>query len=392
MPICASSRDMPVNDTKNKMDSDSHRIVQGTSRYRKKLPTELWTEIWKIVTNDNPRNLDIWALGVDAAQWEPFRFITTQIVPPILHVSVLSRNIGLKYYKLSFGLSIPTPVGESKIEPRIYRHIHNDCICPMGLFDKNSTTRFWEALREEGAAAIAINICSLSSRAKGSEEDGNKIGRGEFEDENWGDIDRYIQTFHTLILTCDPWRLVRETLEKVSKVYLYSFGDYFDKRSPIDFRFTPFSEKPNHRIDYFRARRQIESSVKDPDDRTTVLLRWARMSLPWTRAEVYLHAKWVQWLDCGGLNWFTSGVPKPCGIQDINSTGYDWERNKFFEMLQPWEEERFLKRGDPRTETAASEESFSGPGIPEVRFMKLEIHGWVRFCLVSDLVRKAACA
>ncbi|KAF7861805.1 hypothetical protein EAF04_007688 [Stromatinia cepivora] len=306
MPICASSRGMPVNDTKNKMNSsDCHGIVRGASRYRKELPTELWTEIWKIIANDNPRNLDIWALGADANQWAPFRFITTQIVPPILHVSVLSRNIGLKYYKLSFGLSVLTPVGEHKIEPRIYRHIHNDCICPMGLFDYNSATRFWEALHE-GGVAIAINICSLSSSPeeadKESEEDGNEFVRDEFEHENWRGIDRHIQPFHTLMIPYDPWHLVKETLEKVSKVYLYSFGDYFCKRRPIDFRFTPFLEKPHHRTDYSRAPRRGESSVKDPDDRTAVLLQLAKNSLPWTQANVTLHTKWVQWLDCGGLD------------------------------------------------------------------------------------------
>ncbi|EDN99512.1 predicted protein [Sclerotinia sclerotiorum 1980 UF-70] len=73
-------------------------------------------------------------------------------------------------------------------------------------------------------------------------------------------------------------------------------------------------------------------STEDPDDRIAVLLQEARMSSPSTQAE---------------------GIPR-----DIIG-----------------KETILFLRGDPRIQTAASSESFSGPGISEIRFMKLEIYG-----------------
>ncbi|QSZ36310.1 hypothetical protein DSL72_007436 [Monilinia vaccinii-corymbosi] len=366
----------------------------SASKVANDLPPKAWDMIWKLVANDNPRNVDIWAWSVghrifrdsphdqtigdpwqhgSADQWEPFRFMTTQFVPPILHVNVRSRTIALEYYKLSFGVSIPTPVGEYKIEPRIYRHIYNDCICPMGRFDYNSVDCFWEAL-PEGAPAIALNLCSVPYTGKESEEDGNKLNHDEFGDEDWRGTDGCPQPFHSMM---GPYELASRTLKKTPKIYLYNYTDYFCKRGPRDFRFTPFVVNPEHETDYDPAQHlRIESPLEDSDHRTVTLLREASAYLPSSVEYERLCKKWGTWLKYGGLTWLKDGGPKPSGERtNPRAKKYSWQRKRFFETLQPWEEEQFIKRGDPATKADGPRESFSGPGIREVRFMKLEIHG-----------------
>ncbi|PVH82504.1 hypothetical protein DL98DRAFT_619824 [Cadophora sp. DSE1049] len=107
-----------------------------------KLPPELRTMIWEAAANQ-PRNVDIWARddepceewrlkeNLDTMEYTPFKFWTTQPVPGILHASSESRQIGLKFYQLSFGIKRwPEEMPGSKA-PRIYRNFAADRICPM---------------------------------------------------------------------------------------------------------------------------------------------------------------------------------------------------------------------------------------------------------------------
>ncbi|KAA8565620.1 hypothetical protein MFRU_006g02030 [Monilinia fructicola] len=333
-------------------------------------PQEVWDAIWRIVANNNPRNVDIWAWSVghklfwdsphdqnigdpwqhgDADQWEPFRFMTTQIVPPILHVNTRSRAIALEYYKLSFGVRIPTLVGEYRVEPRIYYHIRNDCICPMGRFDYNSVRCFWEAL-PEGAAAMALNLCSFPYNGKESEEDGNKINRDEFGDEDWRGTDGCPQPFERMMA---PHNLVNGVLEKVEKVYLYNYTDYFCKRGPRDFRFIPFVKNPELKEATYTEGQTIRhlTVLKDSDHRTAYRLWKASERIPSTLEYDNLYKKWVKWLKYGGLDWIQNGGPKPSEVRiSDNVKEYSWQRKKFFQELQSWEEQQFINRGDPAIE------------------------------------------
>ncbi|KAG4418826.1 hypothetical protein IFR04_008031 [Cadophora malorum] len=73
-----------------------------------KLPPELRVMIWEVVANQ-PRNIDIRARGDDpeedlcTAEVPPLKFWTTQPVPGVLHANQEARQVGLKFYELSFG-------------------------------------------------------------------------------------------------------------------------------------------------------------------------------------------------------------------------------------------------------------------------------------------------
>ncbi|KAF7891314.1 uncharacterized protein EAF02_001639 [Botrytis sinoallii] len=79
---------------------------------------------------------------------------------------------------------------------------------------------------------------------------------------------------------------------------------------------------------------------------------------------------WGEWLRDGGLTWLKDGGPKPVGIQYDNPTAYDLDRHDYY--VEPWMEEEFINRGVPNIGTSSE---FWVPGVPEVRYMKLEIHG-----------------
>lgn len=342
--------------------SDAPPAIKQTSEDRKDFPTEIWTQIWELVANNNPRNVDVWAWSTDrdpkpalnlqsfrgiyVNRFEPFKFMTTQIVPPILHVNALSRNIGLRYYKLSFGISIATPGGQYNIEPRIYRHIHNDCICPMGRFDNNnSITAFWKAL-PEGAPALALNLYVLLSSDEKKWSD-IEIAHDEFGDEDFRGHNLDLVPISSFMLPNHRTPLVEKIMERIPNIYLYNFTDYFSKQGPRDFRFTPYVEDPNN-----RAPLALHHGGGDPVLRIGSFLKQAAtFVLPTTDAYVYLYSKWQRWLIYGGYKWTKGKGPKPTGGGIDNAASPEiQERNKFFALLKPWEEEQFIKRGDTKSE------------------------------------------
>ncbi|TGO45392.1 hypothetical protein BCON_0397g00020 [Botryotinia convoluta] len=257
-------------------------------------PKILWDNEEQRIVED-PRNCS------GGVRWKPFKFITTQIVPPILHVSFLSRYIGLKYYRIGFGCNLGMPEIPSEeystFEPRIYYH---------------KTDLDW----------------------RGIVPDPNPIDEMlMFFANNHGD----------------------EFLTRASKIYLYYFTDYICKRGPRDFRFTPLV-----------AGVDLDFSIDN-------LLEEAEFDLRSDDHEQYdLHQRWEEWLRYGGLTWLKDGGPKPDWIQTDNLTAYDRERNTFFMTLKPWEEEEFIKRGVPNIGVNSR---FWIPGIPEIHYMNLEIHG-----------------
>lgn len=99
-----------------------------------KLPPELRVMIWEVVAN---RNVDIRARGDDpeedlcTAEVPPLKFWTTQPVPGVLHANQEARQVGLKFYELSFGAQrFPGDVLFSG-QPRIYCNFAADRICLM---------------------------------------------------------------------------------------------------------------------------------------------------------------------------------------------------------------------------------------------------------------------
>ncbi|TGO20175.1 hypothetical protein BTUL_0001g01870 [Botrytis tulipae] len=103
-----------------------------------KLPIEIRNQIWELVANQ-PRNLDIWyrRLGYFEEERGQFacqvtRWVTLSAIPSILHVSRESRTIGLKFYRLDFGVKIPTYYGMNiTSEPRIYVNWDRDRIVAL---------------------------------------------------------------------------------------------------------------------------------------------------------------------------------------------------------------------------------------------------------------------
>ncbi|KAF7924025.1 hypothetical protein BELL_0244g00070 [Botrytis elliptica] len=378
----------PYDNKKEPNQLTTDKTAHETSDHRNKLPIEIWIKIWEIVANDNPRNLDIWTWSEGPktlwenekkriiygpqdystrVRWNPFKFITTQIVPPILHVSCLSRYIGLKYYKLGFGChfgmsKIPSE-SHSILEPRIYCH-RNDLVCPMGRFNFIESECFWNQFPEE-ISAIAFNVGKLNNvdpkPHKDNEDYKNQISHEHFSYE------------YSRGLVQDPDKLVGMNFfsescqgakfsKRAAKLYLDSFSDYISKQGPRDFRFTPFIDDSKRRgldidtdahfsFDSLLGHAAFTNRVNEdgPDD-------W--------------YSLWGEWLQDGGLTWLKDGGPKPIGIQYDNPTVYDLDRYDYY--VAPWMEEEFINRGVPNIGTNSE---FWVPGVPEVRYMKLEIHG-----------------
>ncbi|TGO18189.1 hypothetical protein BPAE_0392g00060 [Botrytis paeoniae] len=380
----------PYNNKKKFDQLTTEKMAHGTSGPRKELSTEIWIKIWELVANNNPRNLDIWTWSegpeklwesekqriVNGPQdyatqirWNPFKFITTQIVPPILHVSCLSRYIGLKYYRLGFGCHLGMPKIPSEdysiLDPRIYYH-KNDLVCPMGRFSPIESECFWNQFPEE-IFAIALNLGKLKNVTPKLHEDN--------EDYNKHIAHEHFSYEYSRGLIQDPDRLDETDFffescqgekfsKRASKIYLYCFTDYICKRGPRDFRFTPLVDDSNGS--------GLNGNV-DSDFSFDNLLQHAVFT---TRLNDYglddMYQQWEEWLRYGGLTWLKDGGPKPDWIQIDNPTSYDRERNEFFRTLEPWDEEEFIKRGVPNI---GMNSKFWVPGIPEIHSMKLEIHG-----------------
>ncbi|KAF7891928.1 hypothetical protein EAF00_008230 [Botryotinia globosa] len=86
-----------------------------------------------------------------------------------------------------------------------------------------------------------------------------------------------------------------------------------------------------------------------------------------------MYREWVKWLGYRGLlTWLKDGSPKPGYIITHNPTPYNQTRNEFLANLRPWQKETFIKR---RVPNIGINSKFWTPGVPEVQYMNLEIHG-----------------
>lgn len=379
--------DIRVEDNKiTERNINANNNQNGMLVKHEQMPFEIWNKIWKLVANNNPRNLDIWAWTIRSktssgaprkreasknrkdrgtSQWNPFRFITTQIVPPILHVNSRSRAIGLEYYKLSFGISIVGATGKYDIEPRIYRHISNDCICPMGRFEVDSINCFWKSLLE-GAPAIAFNLYTLLEASALRFRAAERFSKDRFGDEDWRGSRNYLEYFRKMM---GPTNVISEVFRKVPKIYLYNFTDYICKREPRDFLFRPYEQSAN-----WRDIAEFTLPVLDGSDaRDTELLHEALAFLPQTPEKIALSNKFKKWSNYGGFHYLVDDGPKPSGnlVNDNGAAIHDRAREQFFETLQEWEVNEFEKIfGSLR------HHGFHGPGIPEILFVELEVDGW----------------
>ncbi|KAK8903996.1 hypothetical protein ACHAO1_005118 [Botrytis cinerea] len=359
-------------------------------------PTEIWIKIWTLVANNNPRNVDIWACSVGpkvlwdseeqrilndprnyshGVRWKPFKFMTTQIVPPVLHINVLSRCIGLEYYRLAFGCrdGMPDiPLDDySKFEPHIYCHVENDLICPMGRFKPNESDFFWTGF-PNGISSIAINLGRLTKSTPKLEdnEDYNKqTAHEQFSKEDWRGLNEELDPLDEMITFFDI-NYEDQFRGRATRIYMYYFTDYISKRGPRDFRFTPFLE-------------DSDEHVLPPSDVLFDIYPYSSCSLSryFREAEWLLHLgpdgddsyeRWEKWLQYGGLAWLKGEGPKPCWGQLDNPTPDDQERDEFFSNLDLEEEQDFINRGVPNI---GLNSKVWLPGYPEIHSMNLKIHG-----------------
>ncbi|KAF7950200.1 hypothetical protein EAE96_007491 [Botrytis aclada] len=398
--------DMPIETSDDKMKPDQRatfKMAPGTPGHGKELPTEIWVKIWTLVANNNPRNLDIWTSSVerDETSWinvnggepivndfedlrncsrgdsyKPFKFTTTQIVPPILHVSSLSRHIGLKYYRLGFGCNLgmtTISVEDYPIfEPRIYYHAKNDLVCPMGRFKFQESDCFWDQFPEE-ISAIALNLGTLmeSTLKLFRENEGHNSQRAhqQFCLEDWNyyaNPEDPTDTDEMMIFFAN--NKGEKFLKRASKIYLYYFTDDICKRGTRDFRFTQFVDSPNGL--------RLYDDVKS-DFCIDLMLHDAEMNLRLGDLEGFdSYQRWVLWLRYGGLTWLKGEGPRPHSIlpKDLpdNATEYDQDKSVFFAFLPDWEELELIRRGVPNIGIHSLPWL---PGIPEIHYTKLEIHG-----------------
>ncbi|THV44760.1 hypothetical protein BGAL_0583g00010 [Botrytis galanthina] len=367
--------DIPTAPDDNQQEPDqlaTEKIADETSDHRKKLPTEIWIDIWELVANNNPRNLDIWTWSegpeklwenekqriINSPQnystqvrWNPFKFITTQIVPPILHVSWLSRSIGLQYYKLGFGCHFGMPKIPSEdysiIEPRIY-YQKND------LFPKE-------------LSAIALNLGKLKNVTSELHED-DDVDQKQIAHEHLSY--EYFRGFNRNPSTLDEREFFFESCQgekfskRASKIYLYYFNDCICKQGPRDFRFTPPVDDS--------IIRGLHGGVESDFSFDNLLENAAFTNRVQRNGQDDMYREWVKWLRYGGSTWLKNGGPKPVPIYTDNPTPYNRDRNEFLMHLTPWQEKIFIKRGIPNVGMLSK---FWIPGVPEVHYMNLEIHG-----------------
>ncbi|TGO16662.1 hypothetical protein BTUL_0025g00160 [Botrytis tulipae] len=384
---------MPTAPSDNKEEPDqlaTDKMVDETSDHRKKLPTEIWIQIWELAANSNPRNLDIWTWSerpeklweiekqriINGPQnystqigWNPFKFVTTQVVPLILHVSCLSRLIGLKYYKLGFGchLGMPKTPSEdySTLEPRIYCH-KDDIVCPMGRFTRIESKCFWDQFPKE-ISAIALNVGALKSVTPKLHEDNDVykklIAHEHLSYEYFRGLNRNPDRFDKPGSFLESYQGEKFS-SRASKIYLYYFNDYICKQGPRDFRFTPPVD------DSFI--RSLHEGVESDFSFDNLLERAAFTNRVHRKGQDDMYREWVNWLRYGGLTWLKDEGPKPGCIITHNPTPYNQTRNEFLACLRPWQKEIFIKRGVPNI---GINSKFWVPGVPEVQYMNLEIHG-----------------
>ncbi|TGO32918.1 hypothetical protein BHYA_0279g00100 [Botrytis hyacinthi] len=385
--------DMPTAPYDSKEEPDqlaTDKTAKETSDHRKKLPTEIWIKIWELVADNSPRNLDIWTWSegpeklweiekrriINGPQnystqirWNPFKFMTTQIVPPILHVSCLSRFIGLKYYKLGFGCHLGMPKIPSEdysiLEPRIYYH-KNDLVCPMGRFSRTESKFFWDQFPKE-LSTIALNLGKLKNITPKLHEDDDiykkQIAHEHFSYEYFRGLSRNprrLDETESFFESCQ----VKEFSKRASKIYLYYSNDYICKRDPRDFRFTPPVDDS--------MIRGLHGGVESDFSFDNLLEHAAFTNRVHRYGQDDMYREWVKWLRYGGLTWLKDGGPKPGCIYIDNPTPYNRDRNEFLMYLRPWQEEIFIKRGIPNI---GMQSKFWVPGVPEVHYMNLEIHG-----------------
>lgn len=136
------------------------------------LPLEIRTLIWQEIAQ-LPRNLDIWApnkgtvafwdpIENNTSTFRPYKHVTTQPVPGILHACKESRKIGLESYELSFSTDYDQDGFIIRTPARIYRNSTADTICPMGPYDEDSHLFFYcDRNCDMDTPALAVNTLAI---------------------------------------------------------------------------------------------------------------------------------------------------------------------------------------------------------------------------------------
>lgn len=141
--------------------------------YFPKFPLELRNIVWEYASNQ-PRNLDIWAptIGSITSRWslqspteefKIFKYYTTCPVPSVLQASRESRAVALKFYKLSFEITVefePHDTFAINIPPRIYCNPGIDRSFTMGKWNFDAKWNFWN---ENTPTSCAVNILDYSN-------------------------------------------------------------------------------------------------------------------------------------------------------------------------------------------------------------------------------------
>jgi hypothetical protein len=91
----------------------------------------------------------------------PFRFVSSQAVAPILHVSSEARRVGLKHYKRWFTVEYDFRSFAFSTPPHIYYNNVADRVCFHGYYIEGSNKEIWACIRGYEAKRLAINVNNI---------------------------------------------------------------------------------------------------------------------------------------------------------------------------------------------------------------------------------------
>jgi hypothetical protein len=197
-------------------DAASDAAVDGdTFTLFPKLAPELRLKIWE-EASFLPRDLDIFCIPMGIItmgliededeepedHFTPFRFVSSQAVAPILHVSSEARRVGLKHYKPWFTVDYDFRSFAFSTPPHVYYNNVSDRICFHGHYIEGSDKEIWACIRGYEAKRLAINV--------------NNIGRENIADGTRGvemvcDLPGWLSS----ILLCISTRENESTLSKL---------------------------------------------------------------------------------------------------------------------------------------------------------------------------------